>query len=97
MKKGTVRRVTECRSVAVRRVDRWRLRWEDDVREVLGKMKLQNWSKMAMDRSRPKLTKNCSALRRCIDCFTVTSRKRESLATLLSDPQTLVAVVKPYI
>jgi len=26
------------------------LRWEDDVREFLGKMKTQNWSKMAMGR-----------------------------------------------
>jgi hypothetical protein len=29
---------------------RLRLRWDDHVRKDLGKMKIQNWSKMAMDR-----------------------------------------------
>jgi hypothetical protein len=48
---------------------------EDDVREVLGKMKTQNWIKMAMDGSRPNLTKNCNAEGRCIHCFTITSGK----------------------
>ena len=28
---------------------RSRLRWEDDVRAVLGTMKIHNWKKMAMD------------------------------------------------
>jgi len=28
------------------------LRWEDDVRADLGKIKIQHWSKLAMDRER---------------------------------------------
>jgi hypothetical protein len=42
--------VTEWGPFAVRRIGRLTLRWEVDVRMHLGKMKIQNWSKMAMDR-----------------------------------------------
>ena len=42
--------ITEWRPIAVRRIGRLGLRLEDDVREDLGRMKIQNWSKMAMDR-----------------------------------------------
>jgi hypothetical protein len=50
VKERTVERVTEWRPIAARRIGGQKLRWEDDVREVLGKMKIQNWSKMAKDR-----------------------------------------------
>ena len=42
--------MTEWRPNASRRIGRQRIRQEDDVREDLGEMKVQNWSKMAMDR-----------------------------------------------
>jgi len=45
-----VKRVTEWRTVAVRRAGTLRLRWENNVRGNLGKMKIWNWSKMDMDR-----------------------------------------------
>jgi len=48
-KQRTVKRITEWRPIAARRIGGQRSRWEDDVRQVLGKMKIQNWSKMAMD------------------------------------------------
>jgi hypothetical protein len=44
-----VRRTTELRQIARRMIGRQRIRWEDDVRADLGEMKVQNWSKMAMD------------------------------------------------
>jgi hypothetical protein len=47
-----VKRITEWRAFAVRRIVRPRVRWEGDVREDLGKMEIQNWSKMAVDRER---------------------------------------------
>jgi len=49
-KERTVRRITEWRPLAVRRIGRQRLRWEGDVIEDLGRKKFRNWSKMAMDR-----------------------------------------------
>jgi len=36
--------------VAVRRIGRQRVRWDDDVRDVVGKLKIQNWSKMVVGR-----------------------------------------------
>jgi len=42
----TVKRITVWRLVTVRRIGRQKLRWEDDVSEDLGKMKIWNWSKM---------------------------------------------------
>ena len=45
-----VRRMTEWRQIARRKIGRQRIRWEDDVRADLGEMKVQNWSKMAMER-----------------------------------------------
>ena len=55
-KEKTVKRITEWRPFAVRRIGRLRLRWEDDVRENLGRMKIQNWSKRAIDREAWKRT-----------------------------------------
>jgi hypothetical protein len=46
----SVIRITEWRPTAVGRIGRPRLRWEKGVREDLGKIKIQNWSKMVMDR-----------------------------------------------
>jgi hypothetical protein len=40
----------ECRPIAVRKIGRLRLRWESGVGEGLVRLKIQNWSKMAMDR-----------------------------------------------
>jgi hypothetical protein len=51
-----VKRITEWRPIALSRVGRPRLRWEDDVRADLGKMYILNWSKMAMDREALKRT-----------------------------------------
>jgi len=48
-KERAVERITERRSIAGR-ICSPRLRWEGDVREDLGKMKVQNGSKMAMER-----------------------------------------------
>jgi hypothetical protein len=51
VKERTMKRVTvETGPIAARRISGQRLRWEDDVRKGLGKMKIQNWSKMAVDR-----------------------------------------------
>jgi hypothetical protein len=47
-KERKVKRITEWTPIAVR-IGRQRLRREDNVRVDLGKMKIQNWSKMAMD------------------------------------------------
>ena len=49
-KERAVKRITDWRTVAVRRIGTPRLRCENDIREDLGKMKVQNRSKMAMDR-----------------------------------------------
>jgi hypothetical protein len=49
-KERTVKILAEWRPIALSRIGRPRLRWEDDVREFLGKMKTQYWSKMAMGR-----------------------------------------------
>jgi hypothetical protein len=46
----TAEGITEWRQTAVSATDRTELRWEYDVREGLGKMRIQNWSKMAMDK-----------------------------------------------
>ena len=42
--------VGDWRPIAVRRIGRKRLRWESDVREDLGNMKIQNWTEMHMNR-----------------------------------------------
>jgi hypothetical protein len=47
----TVKRKTEWRPFAVR-TGTLMLRWEDDGRADLGKMKIQNWNKVAMDKDR---------------------------------------------
>jgi len=67
-KEWMVKRVTEWRSMAARRICRPRLRWEDDDREDLSKIKIQNWSEMAMDKEawwinveQAKIAKSCSA------------------------------------
>jgi hypothetical protein len=38
------------RPIEIRRIGRQRLWWEGEIREDMGKMKIQNWRKMAMDR-----------------------------------------------
>ena len=48
-KEKTAKRITERRPIAVRTTGRTGLRWEYDVTEGLGKMRNQNWSKMAID------------------------------------------------
>jgi hypothetical protein len=45
-----VKRITEWRTIAVRMIGRQRSRWEDDIRADLEKMKVQNWSRMAIVR-----------------------------------------------
>jgi len=47
---GAVERITEWRPIAVRTIGRPRLRWKGDVREDLGKMKIQNGSEVAIER-----------------------------------------------
>jgi hypothetical protein len=49
-KERAVKRITKRRGIAVRWTGRLRFRWEGDVGEGLGRIKIQNWSKMAMDR-----------------------------------------------
>jgi len=44
-----VKITSEWRPIVVARIGRLSLRWEVDVREDLGLMKIQNWNKMAMD------------------------------------------------
>lgn len=62
--------MAEWRPILLRIIGRPRLRLEDYVREFLGKMKTQNWSKMAMDKEAWKRTaqqvktQSCSAKRR---------------------------------
>jgi len=46
----TVKRRTDWRRTALRRICRLRLSLEVDVRGYLGKIKIQSWNKMAMDR-----------------------------------------------
>ena len=48
--------VTEWRPIAVRRAGRPELRWENDVRADLGRMKIRDWSKMAKNRKAWKRT-----------------------------------------
>jgi len=45
-----LKRITEWRPIAGRKIVSPRLRWEDDVKEDLGRMKIHNWSTMAMER-----------------------------------------------
>ena len=49
-KERMVKRKTEWKPIAVRRIGRPRLRWDDDVKADMGKMKIQHWSKMAVGR-----------------------------------------------
>jgi len=49
-KERPVKRLRKRRPTAVRKIGRPRLEWDDDVRENLGQMKTQNWSKMIMNR-----------------------------------------------
>jgi hypothetical protein len=48
-KEGTMKIIRQ-ETTAVRKFGRPRLGGEDDVRVDLGKMKTQNWNKMAMDK-----------------------------------------------
>jgi hypothetical protein len=49
-KKRMVKRITKWRPDAVRRIGRPRMRWEVEVRENLGKIKILNWGKISMER-----------------------------------------------
>jgi hypothetical protein len=49
-KERTVRTITQWRRIAVRRIGRPSLKWEDNFRADVGKMKIQNWSKVSMDK-----------------------------------------------
>jgi hypothetical protein len=81
-KERTVQRITGWRNYS-KWIGRPRLRWEDDIRADLEKMKIQNWSKMAIDREawkiiveQAKTHKECSAKRRrmlCREAVTVDS------------------------
>jgi hypothetical protein len=51
------------RPTAVSATGRAELRWDCDVREGLGKMRIQNWSKMAMDRKAWKRAKQTTSVR----------------------------------
>jgi hypothetical protein len=53
-------------TVAVRRIGRPRLRWEEDVRADLRKMKIENWCKMATDRKAWKRVVELAKSRRVI-------------------------------
>jgi len=44
-----MKRTTEWRPIAGRRIDRPSLRWEDDVKGDLGRMKIHNWGTIGMD------------------------------------------------
>jgi len=57
------KRITECRPIAVNATGRTELLWEYDVREVLGKMRIQNWIKMAVDRKAWKRIKQSTSVR----------------------------------
>ena len=60
----TVERITDWRQIAVRRIGGQRLRRKGDVREEMGKTKIQDWSRMEKRIVEwPKLTKSCSAKR----------------------------------
>ena len=69
-KERAVKIITERRPTTVRKFGRARLGWEDHVRADLGKMKAQNWSKMAMDKevwkrtAQQVKTQSCEAQRR---------------------------------
>jgi hypothetical protein len=54
-KESMVERITEWRPIAVRRIGRPRLKWQDDIAHM-GKMKIQNCSKISMDREVRKKT-----------------------------------------
>jgi hypothetical protein len=49
-KERTVKRITGWRTITVRKIGRQGSRWEDDIIADLGKMKIRNWSRMAMDK-----------------------------------------------
>ena len=60
----TVERITDWRQIAVRRIGGQRLRRKGDVRQEMGKTKIQDWSRMEKRIDEwPKLTKSCSAKR----------------------------------
>ena len=71
-----MKRVADCRPVAVRRSVKQRLSLRMMSEKFWKYSKIQNWRKVAMNGSKPKLSKNCSAEgRRCTHCFSITSEK----------------------
>lgn len=59
----TTERIPECRPIAVSATGRTELLWEYNVREGLGKMRIQNWSNMATDRKAWKRIKQSTSVR----------------------------------
>jgi hypothetical protein len=59
----TKKRITEWRRITVSATGRTELRWEYDVRGRLGKMRIQNLSKMDMDRKAWKRIKQSISVR----------------------------------
>jgi len=54
-KERTVKRIMKGRTIPVRRIGKQGSRWEDDIIADLEKMKVQNWSKMAIGRETRKI------------------------------------------
>jgi hypothetical protein len=48
----TVKKITNWKPIAPRHIGRSKLRWEEDVRNDLKAMKVQNWKKLAQDRNK---------------------------------------------
>jgi hypothetical protein len=48
----TVKKITIWKPIAPRHIERPKLRWEEDVRDDLKAMKVQNWKKLAQDRNK---------------------------------------------
>jgi hypothetical protein len=48
----TVKKITNWKPIAPRYIGRPKLRWEEDVRNYLKAMKVQNWKKSAQDRNK---------------------------------------------
>jgi hypothetical protein len=49
---GTVKKITNWKPTAPRHIGRPKLRWEEDVRNDLKAMKVQNWKKLTQDRNK---------------------------------------------
>ena len=63
-KERTVKRIREWRTTAAGKIGRPRLRWQEEFREDLGKIKIQNWTKTAMGREWMRIVKQVRAHKR---------------------------------